>query len=784
METKKVEAKFIKVYESMLTPRYAIIILTVLASAIRLLPTRFRYLLGYDPYFHLAYIQYALKKGEWMNFFPYASGPWGIQLHDFHPLGLWMTVAYVYKFFSIFGVSLYNAFRITPVIFGVFTVIFIYIAMLRLYGKREAFLSSFFLAVLFGHIFRSMAGYYRGDNYMIFWYSVGLSGIALALSKDNEKWGHKRLAFYLVPALASGFSAIFWTAYYPIFVFFLGNSIFIAVAAFLLDEKDTFIDALALVMATVFGAFLANTFGGYFGYGMASMSKELGQALANEFGLQFGLIKDAFIVIYLKYAVPVSIVIILALFILSRGIKEKKLKAIIIAIGIIVAFWIGIKYYGKIDSILLKLFPEAAIVETQRTTFNDLWRAYGVAVFIVPAFFLTFIHKKTTTRDFLLLGFIVIAVPLILLWTRFLFIGSLAVAIMAGIGIVKLYELAVHKVETKKFGAAILTGILLLIPTGTAAQGVQHTISVKPLVNDMWENALTQLWAKTNINDIILTWWDQGSWVIYYSKRAPVAQLAPDTFVAAYYLGLRSTEGLMERGVDYIIVSYDTILKFGAIIKTANASPSEYAMIPMPLISSTGGMLLFSAGPYSVMAIPREDSWHVEVNAGGAILVPRKVFIEKGISVKEIPITNSPNSNAYVYINLNYGYAVLMNEKAFETPLARLMFTNDHQNFTEIYSDGGYIKIFQFEHPNVAVTSENGSVVLKFTNTTGTRIEIYGYLDNGTLVFEKGYGIKGADEFILPTKINGSVVVRYTYIQEKTVLDRGVFRIEDVTHNG
>ncbi|WP_371731568.1 hypothetical protein [Thermococcus sp. MV11] len=90
------------------------------------------------------------------------------------------------------------------------------------------------------------------------------------------------------------------------------------------------------------------------------------------------------------------------------------------------------------------------------------------------------------------------------------------------------------------------------------------------------------------------------------------------------------------------------------------------------------------------------------------------------------------------------------------------------------------MKIFQFKHPNVVVRTENGSIVLRFTNATGTGVGIYGYLDNGTLVFKKWYGVKGKDSFVLPADINGSVVIRYTYVQGKTVLDRGVFRVEDV----
>ena len=47
----------------LLEPRYAVPIILLLATAIRLLPMRSKYLLGVDPYFHLAYIRYALSHG-------------------------------------------------------------------------------------------------------------------------------------------------------------------------------------------------------------------------------------------------------------------------------------------------------------------------------------------------------------------------------------------------------------------------------------------------------------------------------------------------------------------------------------------------------------------------------------------------------------------------------------------------------------------------------------------------------------------------------------------------
>jgi len=60
--------------QSLFKPKIALSLITIIALIIRLPPIRFKYLLGYDPYFHLAYIEEALKSGEWFNFFTIANG--------------------------------------------------------------------------------------------------------------------------------------------------------------------------------------------------------------------------------------------------------------------------------------------------------------------------------------------------------------------------------------------------------------------------------------------------------------------------------------------------------------------------------------------------------------------------------------------------------------------------------------------------------------------------------------------------------------------------------------
>lgn len=756
--------------EFVFKPKIALPLIAIIALIFRLIPLRYKYMLGYDPYFHLAYIEEALKAGEWFNFLTIAGGPWGYQVHNFHPLGLWMTPAYVYKFLRVFGVSLYNAFRITPVIFGVLTVAFLYLALLRLYDEKKAFFASLFLAVSFGHAFRSMANYYRGDNYMLFWYSLALLGIAYAFHM-KEKLEYKRLVFYIIPALASGFASIFWQAYYPIFIFLLANSVFLAAGAFLLKKDNYMVDSLSLALSTALGAWIASSLGAKFGYGMLGYNRWLGKKVVEKLALEFGSIKDVYLLVHLKYLLPLSLAFVLLLLILGKFIKNGKVRIGVLAGLAVLGICIIFARFEALKELStgFGIFREAPIQETQPSSFSDLWNAFSISLFLTPLFFLRFRPGKV--QDFLLLGLVVPGLYMIKTWTRFLFIGSMGVALMAGLGLVELYEILKQRTDGRKV-VALTLGLLVLVPVASASLGFERIQEERPFMNEAWENALTWLGENSNENDIVLAWWDYGHWVTYYARRSPVAQGGPSGAVAKYYLGRLNENWAENLGVDYVIVSYYDFLKFGAIVDTANALPKEYSILVLPMVSSLGAFI-FQRGNYKIVA-KRGETWEIMINVNGQVLTPREAYLEYKGKVEKLRVASS-NSNTYLYINLNYGYAVLMNEKAFNTTLARL-FIKPGEPYETVYSDGGIVKILKLKHPNAAVRETNGKVVLKFENATGTGLGIWGYLDNGTPVFKKWYPVKGLQEFKLPDNLNGSIVVRYTYVQKKKVLDRGIFR--------
>ncbi|ALM76371.1 STT3 domain-containing protein [Thermococcus barophilus] len=759
--------KLDKVFE----PKVALPLVTLIAAVFRLIPLRYKYLFGYDPYFHLAYIEESLKAGYWLKFITFANGPGGIKIS--HPLGMYLTPYYVYKFLSIFGVSLYDAFRITPVIFGVLTIIFFYLAMLNFYGKREAFFSALFLSVMFGHVFRSMANYYRGDNYMLFWYSVALFGVSLAIKYANIKeWEYKRFAFYLIPAFASGLAAIFWQAYYPIFIFLLGNAVLLAFGAFILEKDKYLVDSAVLVLSTEIGVLVNIKLGERYGYGILMTSFRW---IAKKFGITLNGIKDIYLWTHLMILVPLGLLFILILFILSKIknsiIKYTALVGVVFIMAILVFIMLN-RYLEFWKEVLTWIFGSAPILEVQRSSFKDLFVAYNIILFLIPLYVLRF--KNSKISDFLSLGFIFPSLFMIYYRTRFLFIGSFAVAAMAGVGLICLHDFLKPKLESKK-ALALSVSLLVVVPIISAGLGFERVYAERPIINDHWVQALTWLKDNSNENDIVLAWWDYGHWVTYYARRSPVAQGGPSRWVALYYLGKVNNNQLMARGVDYVIVSYDTALKFGAILDTANVPKEGYFLAVLPLISKVGA-LIFQQGQYTITAMPGKE-WSILINTGTAVFSPKEAFLEYKNSITRLNITAKNTADAYVYLNLNYGYAVLMSEKTFNTTLAKLMFTDEYsKDYQLVYSDGGYIKIFKFKHPNVAVEQTENEIIFKFENATGTGLGVFGYLENGTQVFKKWYPVKGKNEFILPKdQVNGTVI-RYAYAEGKKIVDRGVFR--------
>ena len=750
-------------------PWAAVPVLVIVAAAIRLIPFRLKYLIGYDPYFHLAYIEYAAKHG-WVNYFTHALGPWGFLMDHFHPKGMWLTPYAVHK---LLGTSIPTAFKLTPVIFGVATVLAVYFAVRKFYSQRTAFLSAFFLAISFGHVFRSMADYYRGDNYALFWYSIALLFIAYGLSTPWEKWRVKKTVYYLFAGIAAGSAAAFWSAYYVDLVFLALNALFVTFYALSFRERR-FTDALLMDLSVLVSVLWALLLGRIFNYGMFWVQNWQGKQLESFLGIGTGPIPDVFLALMLYAVVPALFLITAVAWGLRRKLGESvkgwKLPVAGAAALTLLVSLVWFKYGHVIDYIStgLSSFGGAAVAEMSRTGFADLKSAYSFSLLLLPFYFLSLRRKRA--QEALILSVLIPSAVMIYYWTRFLFLGSLAIALMAGIGASEI----IGEADKRKVLAIAVVAVSLVAVANTYTT-VRDTHQVRPIVNQNWANALRYLGNHSNEVDVVLTWWDHGDWVTYFSERAPVAQGNPSRFVARYYLGLVNESQLLQLGVDFVTVSFDTMMKWGSVLDTAGVSGAPYALIPMWYRGVYDGYYVFSYGSYSIAVRPGAE-WSVLVKAGKEVFTPEQTWVENRTGPVLVKVTGKKAGNAYVYVNFRYGYAVLMSGKTFDTTFARLMFTDEYpKNYELFYTDHGMVKVFRLVHPNVELLKENGRDVLEFTNPTGNTLRIYGFSDSGKELFERTYDVAGLKSFTVPK--TDAAVIRYTYISNGTVLDRGVFRV-------
>lgn len=743
------------------------LLIGMVAFAVRLIPYRLKYLIGYDPYFHLAYLEYVTEHG-WVNYFPYALGPWGFLINHFHPKGLWGVPYLVYLLGKHFGLSITGAFKLTPPIFGALTVLTLYYTVKTLYSEKAALLSALILTFSFGHVFRSMSSYYRGDNYALFWYSFVLLLFSMALKEKNPR---KKATLYVLAGLSEGLSSAFWSAYYM--VLSLPLPIAVVIAAYSLFKGEHFRDSAMMIASTTIAVMIATLLGRLFGFGMFWVENWQGERLMAITGLNPGPLQDVYLVLHLVLLVPLTLLTVGLMWLLGSKLPENlrrvgtagTLGVTIAILGVLI--W---KYGGTLEilSAGLSSFGSSATAEMSRPGWWDIKMAYHVFL----AFFLAYplSIRKFKLSDAFILG---AALPLLLLslyWTRFLFIGSFGLAMIGGVGADELSNLL--QKNLKPLGTVLIIGLLAI----GAYHSVKATHDVRPIVDEHWAKALTYLRGISNENDVVLTWWDHGHWVTYFAHRAAVAQGTPNRLVSRFYLGNTTKEELLELGVDYITVSFDTMLKWGSVKSTAGYSEGGYILILLPFRGAYGNTAVFENGKYQV-AIRRNEgeNWDVLVNAGGTQFIPQEVWIEDKGGPFLANVSGEKAGNAYLYVNLNYGYAVLMDRDTFSTPFARLMFTKEYpSDYKLVYTDGGMVKIFQLVHPNVVLDRSDG-LTLRFTNATGDTLRIYGYTDSGERMFYREYNVSGMTDFKIPPDVKGEVI-RYTYLKDGRILDRGVFR--------
>jgi len=185
----------------------------IIGAVIRVLPT-FKYgahLTADDPLLHYRITEYLVRTGHLPTFDPLAWHPWSYNPSEVLPILHYYTGAAIYKIASLFGFNdLYTVVVYIPVVFAPLVVIPVYLLAKELWGRSAAITSAFAISLSWAYINRSLAGWYRHEQFAIPLLMTSMYFTIKAM-RSEEDW--KVLAYSGLSGLFLVYSAGVWAGF-------------------------------------------------------------------------------------------------------------------------------------------------------------------------------------------------------------------------------------------------------------------------------------------------------------------------------------------------------------------------------------------------------------------------------------------------------------------------------------------------------------------------------------------------------------------------------------------
>lgn len=162
----------------------------ILGALMRLLPT-IKYgakLTADDPLLHYRITEYLVRTGRLPTYDPLSWHPWSFNPTEVLPVLHYYTGAIIYKISSLLGFNdLYTVVVYIPVFFAPLVVIPLYLTSKELWGRGAALISSFAISLSWAYLSRSLAGWYRHEQFAI---PLLMSSFYLTLKamRSDEDW--------------------------------------------------------------------------------------------------------------------------------------------------------------------------------------------------------------------------------------------------------------------------------------------------------------------------------------------------------------------------------------------------------------------------------------------------------------------------------------------------------------------------------------------------------------------------------------------------------------------
>ncbi len=605
-----------------------LILILVLATVLRLYLLRYPYFIGNDAYYHYSVIRQAINGGGLTNY----------ALSYGNPLILEPKGFYYVTIIPSYIIGLHNAFLIMPVIFGLVGLVFAYLLIRDLYGRRAGLITVIIMSLLIAHIYRTSVNTYRGDAFFLSLFTITLYYFNKELIKGKG----------VITGLLLGLTASLWNGY-PL-------GVIIIISGLIINSTLNYLKGLHTKRDVILSLTIMTTY-----------------YLIEQLMLITNVIKPVFFTTHwLTHLLLIySPALISLTYYYTKRVSKKYVIGFIIITGLTLILLNAsvIKFIIVTGLLETNYFYKVGVSELLPPTMSFNWVMLSLTYYLMWGGLLIALLRKKDAQRLTYMVWVLITTYLMISYSRYNFIGSLTTSSLTALLLDYIYE------RNKKIGLIIISVVLVVI-TATTIINLQ---SIGPRMNYYWEQALK--WLSTQPRGLTLTWWDHGSWVQYYSGFPTITDSVSGQAVdrikrTAVFLMTNNSDKFTDWNVTYLIVGGDDILYNGAITKIANITGLSIDYLPPPSYNN-GVLTIRTSDGYFI--ITSNASFFKRFN--GDVFNLRKTFI---VNNKTIVMNSQSNQSRNCLVITQY-FNWFLNDKACNTNYVNLMYGLGVNGYQLIY---------------------------------------------------------------------------------------------------
>lgn len=533
-------------------------IILLSALGVRFIFWRYGYLYGNDPYYHFSNYEDLVE-----------------YKHIIFPIGLYSPALGVNSFLKFLGVTSYDSFRITTPLFGVLTILIVYLLVKEIFTKNVALATAVILSFTPAFILRTIAGNYRGDPFSMFFVVLTFYLFILSIKRS----GNPSYFTSLSGGTSLAFAGFVWSSGYIFSVIIISGFVLInGVKSFTFNENPKYINLkfVLLVGSSIFLIYL-------FDY------------------LSFLANPKNFISGFVDFSILIFPGIIISLFFLEASRirlinwdMNKRLLFIIFSglISLIIFYFFIPETFDKIINLYRQnyvgregsLGATAELLPVNSDIYLSKFQIGGL-IFPIGIIYLLKNLEYRKANIFLLIWLIGAFYVMVKVGQRGTFIASIPISIFAGYGVVSLAgSINNFSQFTKKhrIGKMLLNILLIII----SIQGIAYSMKLEPHINDYWYDALS--WEKENLpeDSVILSRWTYGHWISSIGGGEPVVDPGQNqekiSQVVELFFETNRTDiedFLVENEVDYFIMPSDIIGSLSYMMEISGSVNQGYVLL-------------------------------------------------------------------------------------------------------------------------------------------------------------------------------------------------------------